>query len=122
MHDGASAGHVHIGLGGLDIEPPVVQMDFIQVKAEPRYRHGLVSSWLIDTIIARWPRAGLVAGPVEADEDAGPSFRVRTWERGVELHDSSCEHRLPDPSSSCCQCLFRAKRQACINAARYRIQ
>lgn len=118
MHRGKSVGYVDLGIGGVSGEPPVIRLDMICVEPDRPYRHGVVSNWLIDTVVARWPDAVMMGGPVVADEDSGPSFRVRTWERGIGIHDPVCGLPPSGGAEPDCGCLSRARREASLRAMR----
>src|SRR5690349_10905885 len=90
-HGTEPVGFVDIGLKQVDGDPAVLLIDMIQVDAAPGYRSGRVANWLIDSVVDRWPNLALRGGPLSQDDPPGPSFRLRTWRRGVEFHDGQCE-------------------------------
>jgi hypothetical protein len=109
IHGTEAVGWVTVGLGALDGEPPSLLIDYIRSCDRAEYRSGVVSNWLIDTVLGQWAGRVLRGGPLGDDDDPGPAFRLRTWDRGIEFHDAGCEHvgRAPEPPRSSCQCLRR---------------
>lgn len=111
MHCRRSVGSLTVGLAALDSDPRTILVHYIDRDNDDRYGGGVVANWLIDTVTARWPGAVLRGGPLSNDDPRGPSFRLRTWGRGIEFHDGQCElirSGLGDPPESC-ECLPRLR-------------
>jgi hypothetical protein len=103
-------GYIDVGIAAAGATPAWVNVDMIDVKDEAQYRRGTVSTWLIDQVVAQWPKAILIGGPLGQDDEPGPSFRLRTWNRGIPFHEAMCEfYWRTAASADACGCLQRLK-------------
>lgn len=104
MDGDVRAGYIDLGIKKVAKDPAWVNVDMVDVEDKEPYRGGVVSTWLVDAVVAHWPEAALIGGPLSQDDDPGPSFRLRTWERGIPFHDAHCElqtNGIIEPSNAC---------------------
>ena len=103
VHDSAPVGYVSLGLGSLASDPSFIHVDMISVRDDPAFRGGLVSNWLIDRIVERWPEALL---------QAGLSARPTTLDRSSDCVVGTGESSSMTPRANA-RMLDLASRQAC---------
>jgi hypothetical protein len=75
----------------------------------------------MDQLVETWPRAMLRGGPLSDDDDPGPRFRLRCWDRGIAFHDAGWERTrfgLSAPPTKCA-CFERLIPEVALRREKY---